>query len=109
MTNRQIELALNRGRLQERIASQRILLAEQVAPLVSVLVTTDQAVAAGRSGLDYIKQHPGQLGAALAVLAALRPKRVWRWGKRAFVAWGVWNKVRGRLAAAGLIAGRNAP
>jgi hypothetical protein len=31
----------------------------------------------------------------------LRPKRVWRWGRRAFFAWGLWRKARARLAAAG--------
>jgi YqjK-like protein len=108
MTNRQIELALKRGRLQERIAGQRATLAVQTVPIIRALEKTDRAIVAGRAGVDYIKHHPGQVGTAIAVLAILRPKRVWRWGRRAFVAWGIWKKVRDRLDSAGLIARRNA-
>lgn len=106
MTNREIELALKRGRLQERIASQRSTLAAQSVPIFGALETTDRALAMGRSGIEYVKHHPGQVGAAIAVLAILRPKRVWRWGRRAFVAWSVWNKLRGRLEGSGLFARR---
>lgn len=101
MPNRQIELALKRGRLQERIASQRATLAAQVRPVTQALETADRGLAMARSGLDYIKHHPGQVGAAVVVLAVLRPGRVWRWGRRAFVAWGVWNRLRNRLENSG--------
>lgn len=102
MTNRLIELAVKRGRLQERIAGQRATLARQALPLVDALAMTDQVVVTGRRGLDYLRAHPGQLAGAVAVLAVLRPKRVWRWGQRAFVAWEIWRRVRGRLERAGL-------
>lgn len=108
MTNRQIELALKRGRLLERIASQRATLAAQAVPIGRALEKTDRAIAVGRAGIDYVKHHPGQVGAAVAILAILQPKRVWRWGRRAFVAWGIWKKVRDRLDSAGLI-GRRTP
>ena len=103
MQNRQIELALKQGRLQERIATQRAALAAQIKPVAGALETADAAIATGRSGIDYIKHHPGQVGAAFAVLAILRPKRVWQWGRRAFVAWSLWRKLRGQLNRAGLM------
>ncbi|MFA7292299.1 MAG: YqjK-like family protein [Rhodocyclaceae bacterium] len=103
MPNRQIELALKQGRLQERIATQRAALAAQMQPIAGALETADVAIGTGRSGLNYIKRHPGQVGAAFAVLAILRPKRVWQWGRRAFIAWSLWRKVRSQLNQAGLI------
>lgn len=103
MQTREIELALKRGRLQERISGQRTAIAAQVVPIVKALGRADQAVALGRVGVDYVKHHPGQVGAALAILTLLRPKRVWRWGRRAFVAWGIWAKVRDRLESARIV------
>ena len=102
MPNREIELALKRGRLQERIAAQRATLAAQMGPIVATLGTADRAVALGRSGIEYVRTHPLAVGAAFAVLAALRPKRVWRWGRRAFLAWTAWRKLRVRLEGLGL-------
>ena len=102
-----IELSLQRGRLQERIATQRATLATQLRPVADALETTDRALAGARRGVDYVKRHPGQVGAAVALLALLRPKGVWRWGRRAFVAWGLWKKARRTLAATGL--GRSRP
>ncbi|MBI2307033.1 MAG: hypothetical protein HYU78_06980 [Rhodocyclales bacterium] len=103
-----IELSLQRGRLQERIAAQRATLATQLRPIVGALETTDQALATARRGIDYMKQHPGQVGAAVAVLAVLRPKGVWRWGRRTFVAWSLWKKIRTRLVASGFSLSRPA-
>lgn len=96
-----IELSLQRGRLQERIAAQRSALAAQMRPIGDALDVADRGLAAARRGVGYVKQHPAEVGVAVAILAALRPKRVWRWGRRAFFAWGLWRKARARLAAAG--------
>lgn len=103
MQNRRIELALKQGRLQERIASQRATLATQMQPISSALETADVVIATGRSGVNYVKRHPGQVGAAFAILAVIRPKRVWQWGRRAFIAWSLWRKLQGPLNQAGLI------
>lgn len=107
MAKSPIELSLQRGRLQERIAAQRATLATQLRPLVAAVATADHALASARRGVDYVKRHPGQVGAAIVLLALLRPKGVWRWGRRAFVAWGLWKKARRTLAATGL--GRSRP
>lgn len=101
MEKRLIELGLQRGRLQERIASQRATLAGQLRPIAGALISTDQALATARRGIDYVKRHPGQVGVAVALLAVLRPKGIWRWGRRSFIAWSLWKKIRTRLAASG--------
>lgn len=106
MPSREIELALKRGQLQERIAQQRATIATQMRPVAAALATADRAIAVGRTGIAYVKRHPMQLGLALAALVILRPRRVWRWGRRAFLAWGVWRKLRVRLEATGLVARR---
>jgi hypothetical protein len=108
MQNRQIELALKQGRLQERIAGQRATLAAQMQPVSSALETADVVIATGRTGVNYVKHHPGQVGAAFAILAILRPKRVWQWGRRAFIAWSLWRKLQGPLNQAGIMIRRKA-
>lgn len=94
---RLVHLAEKRGRLRERIATQRATLAQQMVPIEQALDRADQAIALGRSGVDYVKHHPGQVGAAFALLAILKPRRVWRWGRRAFFAWGFWRKARAHI------------
>ena len=105
MPNREIELALKRGRLQERIAAQRATLAAQMGPIASTLGAADRTIALGKSGIAYVRTHPVAVGAAFAVLAVLRPKRVWRWSRRVFFAWTAWRKLRIRLEGLGLVSG----
>lgn len=78
MTPRQIELHCQRGRLLERIAHQRVTLAEQMQPLL-------EAERLGRRGLDaasatvvQLKAHPLAVAVALSVFTLFKPKRVWR-------------------------------
>jgi len=106
MTSRALELAQKRGRLQERIAQQRALIAAQMAPVASALATADRTLAIGRAGIAFVKRNPLQVGVAFAVMAILRPRRMWRWGRRAFLAWGLWRKLRDKLHVVGLVADR---
>lgn len=103
MSRREIDLALERGRLQERIAAQRAAIAVQMAPIAGALATADRAISAGRKCGRYAKQHPLQIGAAFLALAAMRPRSLWRWGQRALLAWGTWRKARELLALSGLL------
>lgn len=103
MAKTEIEIALARGRLQERIAGQRAMLAAQMPPIAGALATADRALASGRRSLAWVKAHPLQVGAAVALLAALRPRRVWRWGRRAFIVWSAWRKVRLHMAESSLL------
>ncbi|MFZ2855289.1 MAG: YqjK-like family protein [Rhodocyclaceae bacterium] len=101
MAQRLIEIGVRRGRLIERIASQRALLGQQLEPVRSALHSADRASAGLRAGIGYLRQHPGIVLAAVAVLAILKPRRTWRWAQRGFVAWRAWRAVRAQLAAFG--------
>lgn len=102
MDQRLIDIGIRRGRLIERIARQRALLGEQLQPVRGVLDATDRGIARVRTGVDYLRQRPELVVAAIALLIILKPRRVWRWAKRGFVAWRTWRAVRGQLAVFGL-------
>jgi hypothetical protein len=108
MPSREIELALKRGRLQERIAGQRAQLAAEVRPIAGALASADRTIAVGQAGIRYIRRHPVQVGIAFAALAVLRPRRVWRWSRRALLAWSAWRKIRMKIEASGFTTGRSA-
>lgn len=96
MTSRSIELAARRGELKARIGMQRDAMVQHVQPLADFLASADRAVA----GVDWLKQHPGAVGAAVAGLVLLRPRRAWRWAKRGFFFWQSWRALRRRIAGA---------
>ncbi len=96
--NRQlIELGIRRGRLIERIATQRATLTRDLQPIHHALNTADRTLAAVRAGTDYVKRHPGLVAALVALFVVRKPRRAWRWGKRGFVAWRTWRTIRERL------------
>lgn len=99
-----IDLAVQRGRLIERIDNQRQLLAQQLQPIGQTLLTADRAVSTVRNGGNYLKQNPEVVTLAVAVLVVLQPGRVWRWSKRAFFVWRNWRMLRKQLLDLGLIA-----
>ena len=96
------ELHVRRGRLLERIATQRAMLSYDAVPLSISLDKVDRVLARVQSATNYVKQHPGIAGLALAILLALRTKRVWRWSRRAFIAWRTLRAFSDRLAGLGL-------
>lgn len=91
MEKRLIELHLQRGRLIERIASQRGTLTRQLAPVRATLDTTDRALAAVRDSACYLRQHPAAVAALAAALFALKPRMLWRWLQRGFLVWRSWR------------------
>jgi hypothetical protein len=103
MNQQLIDLAVQRGRLLERISNQRQQLGQQLLPLGSTLRTADRAVTAIRNGSTYVKQHPEVVTVAVAVLVVLQPRRVWRWTRRGFFAWRSWRMLRVQLADLGLM------
>jgi uncharacterized protein YjiS (DUF1127 family) len=102
MTQQLIDLGIRRGRLIERIASQRALLGQQLQPVRNVLAATDRGVAGVRAGIEFLRQHPGLIVVAVALLAILKPRRTWRWAQRGFIAWRTWRAARNQLAALSL-------
>ena len=62
-----ISLAIERGRLLERISNQRQLLGQQLQPVGDALETADRAVAAVRKAGTYLGQHPEVVAAGVVV------------------------------------------
>lgn len=93
MTSRLIDLAVRRGELKARIEMQRGALALHAQPLVAALAKGDQVLA----GVDWLKRHPGAVGAAVAALVVLKPRRAWRWARRGLVIWQSWRSLRHRF------------
>lgn len=102
MNQELIDLAVERGRLLERISMQRQLLEQQLQPVGDTLHSVDRALARLRKGRDYLQQHPEVVAAAVVVLVVLKPSRLWRWTKRGFLAWRTWRMLRRELFALGL-------
>ncbi|EXI74377.1 MAG: hypothetical protein AW07_01919 [Candidatus Accumulibacter sp. SK-11] len=98
-----IDLAVERGRLLERISSQRQLLAQQLQPVGAAMGAADRVVASARRCGDYLKRHPELVATSVAVLVILRPSRVWRWGRRGFFAWRTWRMLRRELSDLGFV------
>jgi len=97
MNQELIDLAIERGRLIERISNQRRLLGQQLQPLGAGLATADRAIASVRQGSDYVKQHPEMVAVGVAVLVVLQPRRVWRWSQRVFFVWRTWRMLRKQI------------
>ncbi len=105
MNHRLNDLHMRRGRLLERIANQRATLGRESQPVRSALFTADRLLAIVCVGVDQVKRHPGLAALAVAAFFIARPRRIWRWGKRAFFAWQTWRTVRNELLVLGLRAG----
>ena len=97
MKNSLLELQQQRGRLRERIASQRTALAQQLAPLQNASDAGQRIVARLRSGMAYLKSHPLPLLLALSALVLLKPRRTWRWVGRGVALWRSWKVLRAWL------------
>lgn len=85
-----IERALAKQRLQMEIAEQRAALAHHAAGLQPIFAAADRV----RTGAHWLGRHPEVLAGGVAILAATRPEArrfLWRWGKRAVFAWGIWR------------------
>lgn len=93
MQQRLIELHEQRGRLLERIVDQRATLARQLLPVQDALRIGDRA----SSALQEVKQFllRNSMATSIALLSALlfKPRTVWRWSRRGFIAWRTWRGV----------------
>jgi hypothetical protein len=105
MNRRLNELHLRRGRLLERIATQRASLGRDTLPVRASLYRADRLIGGVRSVADYLKQHPSVMGLAVAALFIIKRDRAWRWAKRGFFAWRTWRLVRDKFLEFGLRAG----
>lgn len=97
MNSKLLELATRHGALQARIDEQRRALSRHTQPLQVIFAKGDAVL----DGVGWLKQHPGIVGTAVAVVAVMRPKRAWRWGRRGFLAWQGWQAIRKKLQIPG--------
>ena len=94
MNRHLLKLHLERGRLQERIAQQRVELAVQLMPLKRASGTVSRMMALAQDGVDYVRKNPFQVSAALAMAVVLRPKRTWQLLQTGLQVWRGWSVLR---------------
>ena len=97
MDERLAELHRERGQLIERIASQRMTLSAQLAPLHQIASAADRAASLLQGLVRYVKERPFPVLMAAAALVLLKPQGVWRWAQRGLFVWRTWRAVRGSI------------
>ena len=89
MSDKSLELAVKKQRLLLASAELRGDLTGQVDGLAPAFSVADGVI----SGAHWLKQHPEIVVTVSVALVVARPRVVWRWARRVFSAWQVWNKV----------------
>jgi hypothetical protein len=85
-----LELALKKQRLQIASDALRHDFGRHAAGLRPLFSGADLAT----EGVRWARRNPQiVVGAGVALLVA-RPKRAWRWARRAFFGWQAWQKLR---------------
>ncbi|RYX93019.1 MAG: hypothetical protein EOO28_19905 [Comamonadaceae bacterium] len=92
--SRRAELLRQRARLQERIAIQRLDLAEQFEPLLRAAESGQHRASQVGAIVDYLKSHPLLIAGAVSALAMLKPAMAGRWLLRGAGVWRTWRVVR---------------
>jgi hypothetical protein len=85
-----LELALKKQRLQIAGDGLRNDFAGHAAGLEPAFTAADCAV----EGARWLRHNPEIVTATVVALVVIRPKRAWRWARRAFVGWQMWRKLR---------------
>jgi len=85
-----LELALRKQRLQ--IDGER--LRDELARHAGGIRPAFAGVDAATDALRWLRAHPQVTVAVGTALVVSRPKRAWRWIKRAFFGWQAWRKLR---------------
>jgi hypothetical protein len=78
-----LELALRKQRLQIRSDTLREQWQEHAHGLAPAFAVADHV----RSGVGWLRRHPEVVAGASVALAVARPRAMWRWARRGFVAW----------------------
>jgi hypothetical protein len=93
MNARMLELALKKQRLQFKSDLLRTQWQGHARGLRPVLGVADQA----RAGYAWLRRHPEVLAGAGVAVAVARPRKLWHWLKRGFLAWQLLRKGRNLL------------
>lgn len=92
MSPERLELALRRQRLQLQAMAQRQELHEQLRPFLPAFAAADRV----QQGVSWVRHHPQillSIGTVVLVAALVaKPRRVWRWARRGFSAWRLWQR-----------------
>lgn len=98
MIERRLQLATRRGELLARSRMQRQQLSRDLAPLADALGSVDRGLHHLNRAGRWLQRNPAVVGAAVATLVVLRPRRVFGLLRR------LWQ-LRGLLAGAAGAAG----
>lgn len=101
MNHRLDELLLQRGRLIERIASQRRVLRQDFVPVATALGKVDSAVAGVHSLIDTIRRHAVLTSVVVGTFLIFKGKTALRWAGRVFSLWKTSRMVLSALLGAG--------
>ena len=91
MQKKLIELHQQRGRLLERIASQRQVLLQQMAPLQAALDVSDRTTRLVQDAKAFVQNHLLGVALTIAAIVVFRPRTVLRWTRRGLFAWRTWR------------------
>ena len=86
--------AIQRGRLLERIAQQRAVMAIELAPVADLLNTADHVVEGTEKIRHWIGENPIIIGIGLLALLIWRPKGALKLVKNGTVGWRVFRLIR---------------
>lgn len=90
ISQRQLELALKKQRLQYRCAEQRRELVRGLVPLMPVFAVAETV----RRGAHWVRTHPAISAGLAAAIIVAKPRMAMRWVQRAWLAWQAWRKLR---------------
>jgi hypothetical protein len=94
MDARLVELYVERGRLRERIGSQRAQLAGTLAPLSQALHSVDRTRARMHRLQLWMAANPGIVAAVAVAVVVARPRLVVRSARWGFSVWRNWGRWR---------------
>lgn len=98
MSQRRHELARKRQALSLKIQAQRQLFALEFSPLEQDLQVLEKGLSLGRLLTGFCLQHPGKMGALLALITWIKPSRVLHSASKLVQAWLLWDKCKQWLA-----------
>jgi len=87
-----IELAERRGRILERIATQRTTLAQELAPLSRALSFSGRVADRYHEALGWLRARPLVAGSLVVGVMLLQPRRSWRLARWGLLGWRLWQK-----------------
>ena len=93
MNKKLLALYQERGRLLQRVAYQRAMLAVQLEPLQKASDTGNRVIMVAQAGFAYLRSHPVGVLAALSALVLLRPSGSWRLLRRGLMLWQSWRRI----------------